>query len=153
SMVHVAQPGPGSNKTPTPSGACAPKQITATIPPGARIVDLAMSSLDEGWAVGEAYSLSSSGAPNAGLLMHYSHCHWQQEGPTFPNLLLNSVTMLSTTDGWASGSSGGYSSNPTQLLLHYSGGQWQRVTIPSSLGVKGFLRQVSAVAPDEVWFV
>src|SRR5262249_17514160 len=40
-----------------------------------------------------------------------------------------------------------------QLLLHYTGGQWRRVTIPSSLGAVGSIGQVRTIAPDDVWLV
>src|SRR5262249_14499165 len=86
--------------------------------------------------------------------LHYSHCHWRQEGSSFPNMVLTSLAMSSTTEGWACG----YVLPPLdhdrdQVLLHYTGGQWRRVTIPSSLGVVGSIDLVRTIGPDEVWLV
>jgi len=99
--LRIGRQGPVNANTPTPSGPCAPRQITAGLPAGAEIYDLAMPSPDEGWAVGAIASDSPDQPLHVlcSVLLHYRHGRWQQEGPTFPNMLLFSLTMLSTTEG------------------------------------------------------
>src|SRR5262249_34193228 len=107
-LLHLGRQAPSGSSTPTPSRPCAPEQITAHIPSGGGINDLAMPTTNEGWAVGNVWSAArqSEGkakSTSSSLLLHYSHCHWRQEGSSFPNMVLTSLAMSSTTEGWACG--------------------------------------------------
>ncbi len=81
--------------------------------------DLALVSPTEGWAVGYSAPCSSSRASSCTpLLRHYLDGTWGAVALPFPGWL-NTLSMLSATDGWAGGYDG--------LLLHYDGHTWQRV--------------------------
>ncbi len=67
--------------------------------------------------------------------------------------VLNSVYMLSPNDGWAVGSHQG-STDP--LILHYTGGQWQRIGNPTGGQLQlsfPWLTQIWMVSPTEGWAV
>jgi hypothetical protein len=67
--------------------------------------------------------------------------------------VLNSIFMLSASDGWAVGSHQG-STDP--LILHYTSGQWQRINNPTGGQLQlsfPWLSQVWMVSPTEGWAV
>src|SRR5262249_8848897 len=57
------------------------------------------------------------------LLMHFNGTSWVVSQDTFENADLYSISMVSATDGWASGSLGG-----RMFMLHYTGGHWRDAT-------------------------
>ncbi len=76
------------------------------------------------------------------------------------NTYVNSLQMLSPNQGWAAGYAYNHNSNPLDLfsfnfggqfgsVLHYTGGQWQPVTIPDSPP----LSKVYMVSSAEGWVV
>ncbi len=70
--------------------------------------------------------------------------------PTFGDTL-NSISMVSASDGWAVG---GGSVDP--LILHYTGGQWERITNPTGGALphgEATLAQVVMVSATEGWAV
>lgn len=124
-------PGGSTSSTPTPA------TITES-----RLLDVAMVSPTEGWAVGYSISFTfltctvrsdqgnrpiSCGIENLGqgtvLLMHYMHGTWT---PIHLPLhgQLTSISMLSATDGWAIGN---VDNSPDDLFLHYDGHTWKQV--------------------------
>ncbi len=87
--------------------------------------DLAMVSSTEGWAVGYAEPCSSGRMSSCHpLLKHNLHSTWSSVPLPFSGAL-NTVSMLSATDGWAGGYEG--------LLLHYDGHAWQHLTDPQGI--------------------
>ncbi|PZS04626.1 MAG: hypothetical protein DLM69_01620 [Candidatus Chloroheliales bacterium] len=55
---------------------------------------------------------------------------------------LNSIDMVSPTEGWVVGNKG--------VILHYNGGRWQQLSSPVQ---GGYLTGVSMVSPDDGWAV
>lgn len=121
----ISSRGQQTNR-PTPTAAPA---ITPTIPfvgnwaevvpAQASILDVAVVSQDNIWAVG------STGTDHGveTLLMHYDGARWQVSPDTFDGAELYSISMVSATDGWAAGSSNG-----TPFMLHYTNGHWRDAT-------------------------
>lgn len=109
---------------------------------------ITMVSPEEGWAVG-ATSDNQTGLHS--LILHYVHGQWTQV--SVPNDkgaalgALRAISMVSPDDGWIVGSA--YAGGETNVVLHYSGGEWKLVDV----GVPGPLYGVSALAPDDVWAV
>jgi hypothetical protein len=107
------------------------------------LLDIAMVSPTDGWAVGEtslctgtaSNNQCSSGYP---LMLHYQQGRWVNVALPFTktgphSAMLNSIQMLSATDGWASGPG---------HLLHYDGHSWKLVASPAQIGLE-FLQMFS----------
>ncbi|HEX5441863.1 MAG TPA: zf-HC2 domain-containing protein [Ktedonobacterales bacterium] len=60
---------------------------------------------------------------------------------------LSSVSMLSSTDGWAGGGDG----NGTGALFHWDGDQWTRVGIPSIVEQPGTVQGIVATGANAAW--
>ena len=72
-------------------------------------------------------------------MMRYQHCAWSVAGQGIPSADLYNVTMTSASDGWALGATdfptGSVLTVDLQaLLLHYTGGAWQRVNLDERQG-------------------
>jgi len=130
---------------------------TATKPAGAPAIyestlgGLAMVSPDEGWAVG---GTSTQNALDPGsvkvVLMHYRHGAWSSVDVPLDGYL-TSISMDSSTDGWAVGQTPGQGqTQPTPLLLHYDGQTWKQVTIPAKYGQP---QQVQMLSATDGWMV
>ena len=91
-----------------------------------------MVSASEGGAVGDT-------------ILHYSSGNWTEVNSP-ANASLNSVYMVSASEGWAVGV-GGYGS--TGVILHYSGGRWAKVNTYATQD----LRSVYMVSASEGWAV
>ena len=89
------------------------------------------------------------------LLLHYTDGDWHDAGDhAFPHAILLSISMISSSEGWVAGvmatsakaspTNTTPSSNETPLLLHYSNGQWNKVTLPALQGEFSDLQMVSA---------
>lgn len=128
---------------------CAAKAISANLPQNAMLSDLAMTSADDGWAVGSLRDTATLGTAGS-LLLHYHQCHWAPSGASLPNVQLDSIAMASATDGWAVG---GSDSGDEKLLLHYTGGHWQRVAVPGLDAQPGVLSQVRMLPTGEGWLI
>jgi len=125
---------------------------TITPPPGSyRLKGVFMVSSSEGWAVGQSEG-------NVGIILHYTVTGgvgtWATfPAPSTPSLIhsLNSVFMLSPTDGWVVGD------NAT--ILHYtvSGGigTWNLVTVSGTPGLStaANLTNVFMLSPTSGWAV
>lgn len=84
----------------------------ATNPTSATLTGISMSSVAEGWAVGDPTDSHTS------LLLHYTGGAWTPvQSPT--RQPLSGVAMISPRDGWAVGEGG--------TILHYSGSAWSIV--------------------------
>jgi hypothetical protein len=140
SLARFRGASPGDSPT-----ACAANAIKAQLPPKTSVFDLAMTSSIEGWAVGV-----SGSAPYAGTIFHYQQCRWTTLPETYPDALLESISMVSPTEGWAVG---GLSSGRTPLALHCVDGRWQRVSIPMASDFQGVFQSVRMVNADEGWML
>ncbi len=105
------------------------------------LLDVAMVSSNEGWAVGYNAIQDESRLPDgnlmlsirdAVLMMHYLHGKWSPVQLPFSGKL-TSISMLSATDGWAIGSL----DQGTGLFLHYDGQSWKQVLNTNAPGVDG----------------
>lgn len=153
-------------------------RITATEPPlpagftvhvltpdelwtGTNVADLQMLSADEGWAVGSSDNLTKDPVTHKNfmnpesLILHYTHGKWTTSRDVFPFVGLSSISMLSATDGWASGSAPGNASDSAgtpqfvPVLLHYSGGHWASVRAPG----QGEIDSLSMLSPRDGWAI
>jgi photosystem II stability/assembly factor-like uncharacterized protein len=125
---------------------------TITPPPGSyRLKGVFMVSSTEGWAVGQS-------AGNVGIILHYTVTGGVGAWATFPAPStpspipsLNSVFMLSPTDGWAVGDDA--------TILHYtvSGGigTWNLITVSGTPGLSpaANLTNVFMLSPTSGWAV
>lgn len=118
--------------------------------PRMRITSMAMLSPSEGWAVGVLpRPVSASGAgdatqPDNSIILRYHDGRWDEyariPGPTASiSFSLDSVAMVSASDGWAVGVDG--------TILHYTGGVWVRVSGPTT----ATLRAVAMWGPADGW--
>jgi anti-sigma factor RsiW len=129
---------PAVSATATPS-ACAPGALRATIPANGRLSDLSMTSPRAGWAVGSIVKGSDPmTATYQTLLLGFQQCQWAPVGASIVSAELESVSMVSATDGWAVGLTNPAANDSALLALHYMGGAWQRVSVPAApTGVVG----------------
>ena len=134
---------------------CSPSQISAQLPQEGMLTDIAMTSPNDGWAVG--FSVTTNGAETP-LLMRYQNCHWAPV--TVPALArlrysesrLTSIAMVSAKEGWATGIASAPATD-SRLLLHYDNGQWQPVTLPATIGKTTLFDKVVMVSPNEGWLL
>lgn len=102
------------------------------------IMDLAMVSDTDGWAVGGVTQFG--GVSIAGVILHDVNGNWQQVAGNYPDLLFTSISMITSTDGWIAGIYKG--NTPTnqdnttfqndQVLYHYDGHNWRQVQLPQN---------------------
>ncbi len=93
------------------------------IPAGAYLYTLTMTSPDSGWAAGYVNG--------AGLILQYSHSHWHVAASGFTGYALDTIVMASPEEGWAEGRP--IEGGTGLLLLHYVGGHWSKMPLPSQL--------------------
>jgi hypothetical protein len=120
----------------------APVGSVASTSTTGNLLDVAMVSSNEGWAVGYNAIQDESRLPDGNfmismhdtvLMMHYLHGKWSPVQLSFSGKL-TSLSMLSATDGWAIG----YLDNDaTGLFLHYDGHSWKQVLNTNAPGVDG----------------
>ena len=116
---------------------------------GASVTDrvlnsVAMISASDGWAVGHyCYASMVNGNPTYdtdSVIMNWNGSSWNEIlSPTY--LPLDSVAMLSATNGWAVGMEG--------TILHWNGSTWSWLTSPTSCD----LTSVTMVSVDDGWAV
>ncbi len=109
-----------------PAPTCSAKSISADLPNGLTLHTITMTAPDEGWAVGNASSVSS-----AGIILHYSQCRWSVAASGFSGFDISAIAMASPNEGWAEG--GSLNGDMKRLLLHYSNGHWEQMAIPIEL--------------------
>ena len=139
------------------ASSCPPNQITLTLPAHTELDQLDMTSPTDGWALGRK---PISGAPDVltqyPVLVRFHQCQWAP----VPNPLagefaiLDNISMDTVTDGWAAGSEANGTSRRC-VLLHYTGGQWQRAALPPQVQGQGWSScdQIRMYAPDEGWLL
>lgn len=127
--------------TPTPGltrvVAIQPRDPSLHLPANGYLSDLSFSSAHDGWAVGGIRFPDPPGQTNVAAkatLIHYQDGVWTAGGDAFQNLALDGVSMVSATDGWATGMVDVKS--PTDrftgaVLLHYTSGHWTQVATPA----------------------
>ena len=129
-----------------PQPACAPDKIQASLPDHTLLNDLAMTSPGTGWAVGATPDTLSTKTTYHSLILRLSDCRWAPFGARLPNAQLQSLAMVSSSEGWAAGEQGG-----KPLLLHFENGTWKAVTPPTG---NIFRFQLVRAGPNgEVWVV
>jgi CheY-like chemotaxis protein len=116
----------------------------------ATIIDLAMTSPTEGWLVGGIYAPGNDPALQSGLILRYHDGQWRPIDDPLPLAFLNSIAMVSPTDGWVTG----YNRSQRQsYLLRYTGDHWQPVTVPYQAPSEGYFGGIKMRSPDEGWLV
>jgi hypothetical protein len=144
----------------TQPSVCASSQISAHLPKGARLADVAMISADEGWLVGDAPDAGASGPVLVKpLLLHYQHCTWMQDPITLPGVGLYRISAVSARDVWVLGikesaqktTQGDTTMVLTSLALHYTGGQWQVTPFPVTVGHDQDIIIFTMVSSTEGW--
>lgn len=118
----------GGRRTSQTNPAATPRiKATATatakddIPAGAYLYTMTMTSPDSGWAAGYV--------DGAGLILQYSDSHWHVAASGFTGYALDTIVMASPNEGWAEGRP--IEGGTRLLLLHYAGGHWSQMTLPS----------------------
>lgn len=104
------------------------------------------------WAVGR----TASGFGDRPLVLHYDGTDWlDMELPAEVTGVLNGVAAIAADDVWVVGFSGDPDlSLDRSLILHWDGQLWAVVEAGRALGSgKSALRDVEAVAPDDLWAV
>lgn len=120
----ISPRGQTNRPTPTVTPAITPTvpylgNWAEVVPAQATILDVAVVSQNDIWATG----LAGTDHGVETLLMHYDGARWQVSPDTFDGAQLYSISMVSATDGWASGSMNG-----TPFMLHYTDGHWRDAT-------------------------
>jgi photosystem II stability/assembly factor-like uncharacterized protein len=119
------------------------------------LTDVSAISSNDVWAVGYA------GDPQyehslRGLLMHWDGTSWTLVDSPWSSILLNSVEMVSATDGWAVGyfqwTSGG-STNRRVTIFRWDGTRWSVTSVAEPPGSNAWLNDVVATSPTDVWAV
>jgi hypothetical protein len=114
---------------------------------------VSMTSVTEGWAVGSYWHYDSKTQQNTGekyaLFEHYQNGTWTPsiadlgvQGKDGESDGLQSVSMDSPTDGWATGGISG--TPPRGLLFHYDGHTWTSKPVPAGVGVLTFVQMLSS---------
>jgi hypothetical protein len=129
--IATSAPPTATPVPPTPVPANIPIDPTTGLPKTGGINDLVMDGPDDGWAVG-GVDADKNGKP-AAYTLHYDGTRWQVMGPSFPNALLNTISIAAPGDVWAGGA---YAQDSTslvftgQLVIHFYNGVWHKVTLP-----------------------
>ncbi len=140
---------------------CASSQATADLPAHTQLTAIAPLGTDDGWAVGRVWDPQTTAAP-ATLMLRLQNCHWTPVGTPISAAELLGISMSSAGDGWAVGATllkdPGTDSQPLNdwsedqlLVLHYTGGSWQRVSVTSDTQI--ISAKVEMVSADEGWML
>jgi hypothetical protein len=129
--------------TPNPAGGGFLNAVAATSPSNA-------------WAVGQTGPGPGVPSPTAPLIEHWNGRHWTIQHIALPagGGLFTGVTMLSPSNAWAVGWTGGNSESTgqTTLIEHWNGKTWTRVPSPNE-GTASFLHAITAKSSDNAWAV
>ncbi|HEY7832363.1 MAG TPA: hypothetical protein VIG30_02255 [Ktedonobacterales bacterium] len=130
---HGPGTGPGAKTIPTPDWTGRGSQTS--------LASISMVSPTEGWAAGSAFPANGTNGNQARpLLLHYQHGVWSSMRLDIAGQV-NSISMVSATDGWAVGTHG--------LILHYDGTAWRQVASPT----QGGFTQVQMLSATDGWAV
>ena len=173
-FLRTGAPGTGSGQqgrhaTPTPGltrvTAIQPGDPALHLPANGYLSSLSFSSAHDGWAVGGIRAPETASAQpvaTKAVMVHYHDGVWSAGADSFPNLALDSVSMVSATDGWAVGQIDiqANAKAPADyytgaVLLHYTGGHWKNVTKNSSApGLATFYPQtIHMFSPDAGYII
>jgi hypothetical protein len=122
----------GSHKTQvtsTPAAVCDAHSIRADLPNGMTLNTITMTAPDEGWAAGQVGDSQNE----SGLILHYIHCRWSVSASGIAGYAIGAVAMASRDEGWAEGEDSTANGDLQHVLLHYSHGRWEQMTLPADL--------------------
>ena len=118
------------------------------------IYDLEFTSAESGWAVGTIGF--NRAIPGSGIILKYDGTKWESvQLPQFSlSWSLNSICMVSESEGWAVGGDYQNSTEVRAVILHYENDFWKRV-YPDLEGsnFSYTLASVSFGSPDDGWAV
>lgn len=157
----------GTQLLPTdPCGVWTPEPVPTL--PGAvqtRLRDVEVLAPDDIWAVGDAVVRTSvNNEFERTLTLHFDGDAWSvipsPNPEPFTNaggLALHAVAALAPDDVWAAGSKlsndqAGFL-DPQILVLHWDGVAWREVPAPVPVNGSGWVRDILALAADDIWFV
>lgn len=135
--------------TPPPGAPCTPSASQVKLPARPTIFDMTLTSAREGWLVGAVFS-SDYRTTQAGMILHYANCGWQPVQDPLPNAFLDSIAMVSPTEGWVTG----YNSQVGEsYLLHLANGHWQQVPLPYQPAKGTYYSEIRMLSAQEGWIV
>lgn len=120
------------------------------------LVDLAVVSDDDVWAVGGwTRGLGESGGPEMPLVQHWDGTAWNLTPLPEGNggFGMRGVSAVSSDDVWAVGSTDLGDEGDRPRVLHWDGSAWEDVPTPDPGKTYAHLSSISAVATDDVWAV
>ena len=120
----------------------------AGLPEGVGVITFALTGPDEGWGTGGVITNPVDGVPDRGMVLHYANGSWAQVGPSLPGVYLGWIDMLSSSEGWVTGGDG----SDNSVLLHISGGAWQKMALPA-IDPHAAPAIMAMRTPDEGWLV
>jgi photosystem II stability/assembly factor-like uncharacterized protein len=106
-----------------------------------RLSDIAMVSVDEGWAVG------GTGYDSPCVILRWDGAAWN-EVPCPIEHGLHAVAMVAPNDGWAVG--GAYYAGPQPIILRWDGVVWSEFPAPA---IDRGLLAISMASADDGWAV
>ncbi|MDQ6693345.1 MAG: hypothetical protein M3014_02855 [Chloroflexota bacterium] len=120
------------------------------------IYSISFAAASDVWAVGSYVIANGMGGVIKGLLEHWNGTAWSIV-PYTPigsfNNVFYGVDAVSTTDVWAVGASGGYSSGARPLFEHWDGSSWTPVAGPANGSPGDVVYSVEAIGVNDVWAV
>lgn len=141
------QPGKAAATATSVSLANLPGVWKSVIPAGATIWDVAVVNPADIWVAG---SVASAGEVKT-VLAHFDGQRWHLSPDVFTNAGLCSISMVSATEGWASGNS----DDGGPLMLHFTDGHWRDATASIDTGAlrdrKIILTQVRMATATSGW--
>ncbi len=119
---------------------------------------IAMTSANEGWAIGQTmYSPTNDAAANdltpLGVLLHYTGGVWDVE-KTYPAYDLATISMASASDGWLGGDyltdfkknvDGGSSAVVRPFLWRLTDGVWKDAPVPNPHGYSSLVGRIESI--------
>jgi hypothetical protein len=112
------------------------------LPKGVTMTNVTLAGPGEYWATGNMVTGAKS------VILRFSDGRWAQVGDALPSNSLDGLDMVSDSEGWA----WGVDVNNANIILHISGGSWQRVTVSGAEpgATPQFIRMSSA---SDGWLV
>lgn len=126
-------------------------------PTTASLRSVAMSSPDNGWAVGAESVFEPMSCRFKGVILRWNGRAWTVF-TTVPCVIFHAVTLVSATDGWAVGVEFPYPCeedcyDPQAIVLRWDGAQWTRTPLPDLGRGSAWLYSISMVSATDGWIV
>jgi hypothetical protein len=122
-------------------------------PGGLALTSVAMVSANDGWAVGGSNDCAYSPHETWGTILRWDGSAWSLVEESIPDKKLNSVALVSATDGWAVGYychyNGDYSITYDSVTMRWNGSSWNEVDTPTEWS----LNSVAMVSATDGWAV